>query len=164
MSDKQVKPSNHGGARPGAGRKPLPKSQQARMVVKQLVDGYLPQVGGWLSQVANGLPKLNENGEPLRDSNGSIIYVTKPDPKSAVGLTLELAEFVLPKLQRSDVQVAARIEQSNYDVSKMSNEELARQVFEALGIQPFGQQQEEAIEVEFEEVERVPEWLKNATD
>ena len=134
-------------------------TSQARRFIGEFVTEHSEHLGEWVTRVAHGIPKVDSNGKIIRDADDAIVWVVRPAPGDAVKLVSDLAEFVLPKLSRSDVQMAARVEQSVFDPNAMSNEQLAAQVFEALGIQPFGQQQE-PVDVEFEEVERVPEWLK----
>ena len=80
----------------------------------------------WITQVAEGIkepePVLDENGAPSFDEDGNPKvewnWLIRPDPHGAMKLAMEAAEFVRPKLARTEhvgenggaVQVKATIE------------------------------------------------------
>lgn len=117
-SEKPVETSSgtvarRGGARPGAGRKPDAQSRTTRAsreAIAAFVHQNIPRLNGWLEQVANGLPKLDREGEPLRDDKGSVVWVVKPDAMGAVKIVSDIMDYHLPRLQRSDVTVLAQVE------------------------------------------------------
>jgi hypothetical protein len=90
----------------------------------------LPRLDSWLQQVANGLPKLNAQGEPLRDSEGSIIFVVRPDPQAAIKCVADICEYHIPKLSRAEV--SATVE--NLPVDQRSTAQLQREILERLGL------------------------------
>lgn len=69
------------------------------------VEQNLPRLDCWMQQVANGIPKVDMNCEPIRDTNGSVVYLVKPDPATAIKLVADICEYHLPKLSRQDVQL-----------------------------------------------------------
>ena len=123
-----------------------------------MLDRNMPSVEGWLHSVADGLPKLNKEGEPLRDSQGSVVYVVKPDRVGAIKLLIDMADYVIPRLQRSDVAMVAKVETS-FNPSTATAEQLQNKLLESLGlIQPA-----DIIDVEPVEVvpANPPDWLKS---
>lgn len=130
----------------------------ARKAIAEFVESNIPRFNGWLEQVAGGIPQYDKDGVVQLDSKGCPIWLVKPDPATAMKLVGDLTEYHLPKLSRADVQVAAKVE-SVRTVENMTNEELAAAILEGIW-----QQQQEPVDVEFEEVERVPEWLENPTN
>jgi hypothetical protein len=134
--------------RKGRVGRPTVSTAKIRNALQNLVDGQLGNIDSWLNQVANGTPKVNQDGEPIRDNQGSLVFVVRPDPASAVKIISDLAEYVVPKLSRSDVAVVAKVETVN-DLNSMSTLELQHRLLVALG-----------IGAEVVEVEKVPEFLQ----
>lgn len=96
---------NFRGKRPeGAGRQKGSKnkvSQEFKAIVQDLIDENADNVKLWLSRVANGVPgeyQTNEDG--LRET---VRYPVVADPAKAVDLISKLAEYVAPKLTRTEV-------------------------------------------------------------
>ena len=69
----------------------------ARAAIADFVDGNAHRLVGWLDQVANGLPKLDDNGEPLPGE-----YQLRPDPAKAFDLFQSVIEYHIPKLARTE--------------------------------------------------------------
>ena len=109
---------------------------RARNAIAELVNENVDTLGDLLLRVANGLPKLDANGEVLRDADGSVRWVCKPAPADAVKLISDLSEFVIPKLSRSDLTVASQVEHNHgaVDVRSLSTDELKRMVLRSAGI------------------------------
>ena len=145
-----------------------PKNRQKRATVttarvrsslQNLVDGQLENIGKWMKQTAEGVPKVDANGNVIRDNQGSVVFVNRPDPAAAVKLVSELAEYVVPKLSRADVAVAARVEH-DFDPKTASTEQLQQRLLESLGlIQPADEGA--IIDVTPEPVPVTPDWLKS---
>jgi hypothetical protein len=107
----------------------------ARRAIAEFVESNAPRFNSWLERVADGIPKRDQDGRPIRDGQGSIVYVVKPDPAQAIKLVGELTEYHLPKLSRSEQSVAMQIEQhGEFDPSRLSTEELQRRLLVALGM------------------------------
>ena len=104
----------------------------ARRAIADFVETNIPRFNGWLENVADGIPKRDQNGRPLIDSQGSVVYVVKPDPAQALKLVADICEFHLPKLSRSEATVVAKVEAT--DPSQMSTPELQRQLMIKLGL------------------------------
>lgn len=102
----EAKVSKRGGSRDGAGRPVGAYSRttkEARAAISTFVEGNLPKLQGWLSQVAAGLVKVDSNGEPVLDAQDSVVFVIKPDPAQAIKLVADICEYHLPKLSRAEV-------------------------------------------------------------
>lgn len=128
----------------------------ARRAIADFVESNAPRLNGWLERVADGIPKRDADGKKIVDNQGSVVYVVKPDPATALKLVGDLCEYHLPKLSRSDVAMVAKIEHST-DVSQMNARELEARLLVALGLNEGN-----IVDVEHVMVEAVPdaEWLK----
>lgn len=133
-------------------------TSQARRHIAEFITDNSEHLGEWLQRVAYGIPKTNAEGEILRDVDGSIIYVVKPDPFSAIKAVSDLAEYHLPRLTRQDIAVAARVEHQHLEPGQMNANQLQAELFRSLGI---GQQpiEGEIIDVTPEPADQ-PDWLK----
>lgn len=85
-----------------------------RSAMAELAHGNIENVHGWLQQVATGVPATES-------SPG-----TRPDPKSAVELFMQLAEYSLPKLKA----VAIDVRSSDGSVKQLSVSDLEKIVSE----------------------------------
>jgi len=86
--------------RKGAGRpsgSPNKATSDARIAIASFVDGNAYRLSGWLDQVANGVRKKDENGEPTDE------YVIPPNPAKAFDLFQSVVEYHIPKLARTEV-------------------------------------------------------------
>jgi len=84
-----------GGRAPGT---PNKVTVEFRQTVRQLLEDNSANVGKWLSQVANGVPVLGEDGKPIPGK-----WVVEPDPDKALQRLTGLAEYSAPKLARTEV-------------------------------------------------------------
>ena len=86
---------------PGSGRTagtPNRATVEFRQTVRQLLEDNSANVGKWLSQVANGVPVLGEDGKPIPGK-----WVVEPDPDKALQRLTGLAEYSAPKLARTEL-------------------------------------------------------------
>lgn len=148
-----------GGARPGAGRKTDLSIKTAREAVALFVQSNIPRLNGWLEQVACGLPKVDRNGDPLRDDKGSVIFVVKPDPMGAIKCVESIADFYLPRLSRQESHVIAQVENAASipmveRVSRMSTAEIKALLAQSVEDVPHRT-------IEQIEQEPLPDWLKS---
>lgn len=135
-----------------SGRKPgVPNrtTRQSRQAIAMFIEQNIPRLDGWLQQVAEGIPKLDMNGEPLRDQQGSIVFVVRPAPIAAIKAISDIADFHLPRLVRSDVQSVHHIEGAALNVDQMTSEQLRRLIADRTGITIEG----ETV------VEPLPDWI-----
>jgi hypothetical protein len=129
-----------------------------RQALVEFINGNIPRLNMLLDQVEKGLPKIDKSGEYLRDKDGSIIYVVKPDPLSTINAISTLAEFVLPKLSRQDVNMTAQV--SNVDlIGQMSPQAQMLANMNPDQIASF-LRGETAKVIEGEVVEPLPEFLR----
>ena len=95
----------------------------ARRSIAMFVEKNVPRFTGWLDKVANGIPKVDKEGNTLRDNAGSVIYLIKPDPLGALKIVGDLTEYHLPKLVRQDVQLTGTV--AHLDGSELTAAQLA---------------------------------------
>ena len=94
MAEKQSN-SGLGGKREGAGRKPgVPNkaTQEARELVKRILDNNLPNIESWILSTAEGI---------FDDQTGK--YIVQPNPAKACEIVQNLVEYSVPKLARTEV-------------------------------------------------------------
>lgn len=90
-------------------RKKYPKmdlresTRSTRDALAKFVGKNIPRFGKWIEQVADGVPKTDSDGEPIRDDKGSVVYLVRPDPATAIKLVADICEYHLPKLSRAEV-------------------------------------------------------------
>lgn len=89
-----------------------------RSAMAELAHGNIEKVHEWLQQVATGVTGT--------DSEGRTITLTRPDPKSAIELFMQLAEYSLPKLKA----VAIDVRSSDGSVKQLSVSDLEKIVSE----------------------------------
>ena len=113
----------------------------------------------WLQQTAYGIPKVDAEGQLLRDAAGSVIWVNKPNPEAAIKAFSDICEYHIPKLSRADVAVVGRVEHRHLRPEEMDANQLQRALLEQFGLmqQPEG----DVIDVEAVPVPaNQPDWLK----
>lgn len=104
----------------------------ARRAIAEFVEDNADNLSNWLHSVAHGIPKTGKDGELLRDPQGSIIYVSKPDPAAAIAALGNLMEYHLPRLSRAEVSAVVAHEQ--VDVASMTSAEINRRIMQAMGV------------------------------
>lgn len=134
--------------------------RKARDAITRLAETGGPQMLGWLQDAANGIPKRDLKGEPLRDANGSIMWLVKPDPLGAFKAMADVMDYHLPRLTRQDVAVAARVEHREFDPATANSEQLQQALLEQFGLLQQQPVEGEIIDVTPEPVPVVPDWLK----
>jgi len=76
-------------------------TKEFKAIVQDLIDENQDNVKLWLSRVANGVPgEYQTNADGLRET---VRYPVVADPARAVDLISKLAEYVAPKLTRTEV-------------------------------------------------------------
>ena len=91
MSDKiskSVDNLNRNGRPKGATNK---ATQEARELVKNILDANLPKIQSWLELTANG----------IQDDEGK--YLVMPNPAKACDIVQNLIEYSVPKLSRAEM-------------------------------------------------------------
>jgi len=74
---------------------PNKATTEARQAIASFVDGNAHRLTGWLDQVAEGIPKDDEEGG----------YWVKPDPAKAFDMFQSVVEYHIPKLARTEAVV-----------------------------------------------------------
>jgi hypothetical protein len=85
---------NAGKGRRKGSRNRLP--QEAREVLTAAIKSLSPNLEDWIRSVADG----KRAKDPLM---GNMVWERRPDPGLAASLTLQLAEYSVPKLARTEV-------------------------------------------------------------
>ena len=71
----------------------------------------------------------------MKASNGSTVWVVRPDPATALKITTDICEYHLPKLSRADVAVVAQVEHlHDLPIEQVPSAELRRRLLESLGM------------------------------
>jgi hypothetical protein len=78
----------------------------ARTAIGDFVNDNADNLSEWLNRVAQGVPKITEDGKLIREADGSIAYLVKPDAATAIKIVSDICEYHLPKLSRQDVSVS----------------------------------------------------------
>ena len=78
-----------GGRAPGT---PNKATLEAKQAIASFVDGNAHRLTGWLDQVADGIPKTDEDG-----------YWVQPNPAKAFELFQSVVEYHIPKLARTEL-------------------------------------------------------------
>jgi hypothetical protein len=97
---KNLKPGGVKGVRQG-GRKPgVPNkaTTEFRQTVRQLLEDNSANVGKWLTEVATGVPVVDDKGKPVPGK-----WIVPPDPDKALQRLTGLAEYAAPKLARTEL-------------------------------------------------------------
>jgi hypothetical protein len=72
-----------------------------------VLDSNAENFGRWLASVAEGEkePVTDRDGEPILDKSGApeFTWLRKPDPGLAVKLAMDMAEYHIPKLARTEI-------------------------------------------------------------
>jgi len=144
--------SNHSVGRPKGSRNR--NVVNARRAIADFVESSIPRFNSWLDEIASGIPKRDSQGRPLSDSQGSIVYLVKPDPATAMKLVADICEYHLPKLSRSEQSVVAKVEMGPVDLASLSTEDLKLYILRQAGIDSM------TIDVEPVSVPIASDWLK----
>ena len=80
-----------------------------RKAIANFVEMNIPKFNGWLEQIALGIPKVNQEGKPIMDEHGAVVWTVKPSPLDAMKIVADVAEYHLPKLSRQDVQISGAV-------------------------------------------------------
>lgn len=71
---------------------PNKATMEARQAIASFVDGNAHRLTGWLDQVANGIPKPDDDG-----------YFIYPNPSKAFEMFQSVVEYHIPKLARQEL-------------------------------------------------------------
>jgi hypothetical protein len=98
--------ANNNSKRMGSGRPPgaLNKTtREARAAIAEFVDGNAHRLQDWLDRVANGVQRLDAEGNPMFDDEGNPQWLVPPNPEKAFNLFQSVVEYHVPKLARSEM-------------------------------------------------------------
>lgn len=76
---------------------PNKATADARAAIARFVDDNADRLQAWLDEIAAGVPKLDEDGNPKPGE-----YVTAPNPLRAFEMFQSVIEYHVPKLARTE--------------------------------------------------------------
>ena len=101
--------SKIGKGKPGPGRpkgRPNNATLGLREVIARILEGNAENLGLWLTSIAEGEkePRMRD-GKPVLDERGNPVMKWRraPDPGYALRLALDMAEYHMPKLARTEL-------------------------------------------------------------
>lgn len=126
----------------------------ARKAIAEFIESNIPRFSGWLEQIAGGIPVYDQHGVPLLDSKGSIVWLVKPDPATAMKLVADVCEYHLPRLSRATVEATVQVDHVDiHNLSALPLEQLKAMAIERMG--PIM----DIVDVELVEPAALPAWL-----
>lgn len=78
--------------------KPNKATADARAAIGRFVDGNAHRLQEWLDDIAEGMPELDETGEPVPGK-----FLKEPNPRMAFDMFQSVVEYHVPKLQRTEL-------------------------------------------------------------
>lgn len=95
------------GRKPGSGGRPagVPNkaTRDARLAIAAFVDENADRMQEWLDKVANGVPRLDGDGNQRHDDDGEPMWLVPPNPEKAFAMLRDVVEYHVPKLARSEM-------------------------------------------------------------
>ena len=99
MENKQLKNIKGAGRPVGS---PNKSTSMAREAIAKFVETNAPKMEKWLSQVAEGKPKIDKEGNQIY-KDGEPVYKIEPNPLKAFEMLQTVMEYHVPKLARTEV-------------------------------------------------------------
>ena len=117
------------GRPPGSGRAPgVPNkaTRDARLAIAAFVDNNADRMQEWLDKVAQGVPRVDGDGNPRYDDEGEPMWLVPPNPEKAFAMLRDVVEYHVPKLARSEMTGAngGPISVAAIDMKGLSDTEL----------------------------------------
>lgn len=85
---------------------PNKATKDVREAIAKLLSDNTDNFGQWLAAVAQGEKefRFDDEGKPLTDDKGAQLFdwTRRPEPGSALKLAMDMAEFHIPKLARTE--------------------------------------------------------------
>jgi len=117
------------GRPPGSGRAPgVPNkaTRDARLAIAAFVDDNAGRMQEWLDKVAQGVPRVDGDGNQRYDDEGEPMWLVPPNPEKAFAMLRDVVEYHVPKLARSEMTGAngGPISVAAIDMKGLSDTEL----------------------------------------
>lgn len=117
------------GRPPGSGRAPgVPNkaTRDARLAIAAFVDDNAGRMQEWLDKVAQGVPRVDAEGNQRHDDEGEPMWLVAPNPEKAFAMLRDVVEYHVPKLARSEMTGAngGPISVAAIDMKGLSDTEL----------------------------------------
>lgn len=117
------------GRPPGSGRAPgVPNkaTRDARLAIAAFVDNNADRMQEWLDKVAQGVPRVDGDGNQRYDDEGEPMWLVPPNPEKAFAMLRDVVEYHVPKLARSEMTGAngGPISVAAIDMKGLSDTEL----------------------------------------
>ena len=114
----------------GSGRQPGTTNKttaEARAAIAAFVDNNSNRLQDWLDQVAEGVPRLDKNGNKAYNGDGEQVWLVAPNPEKAYNMFQSVIEYHVPKLARTEISGTpggAPLLAASVDLKGLSNAEL----------------------------------------
>lgn len=94
------RPPGSGGRPPGV---PNKATRDARLAIAAFVDNNADRMQEWLDKVAQGVPRVDGDGNQRYDDDGEPLWLVPPNPEKAFAMLRDVVEYHVPKLARSEM-------------------------------------------------------------
>ena len=117
------RPPGSGGRPPGV---PNKATRDARLAIAAFVDNNADRMQEWLDKVAQGVPRVDGDGNQRYDEDGEPLWLVPPNPEKAFAMLRDVVEYHVPKLARSEMTGAngGPISVAAIDMKGLSDTEL----------------------------------------
>lgn len=117
------RPPGSGGRPPGV---PNKATRDARLAIAAFVDDNAGRMQEWLDKVAQGVPRVDAEGNQRHDDEGEPMWLVAPNPEKAFAMLRDVVEYHVPKLARSEMTGAngGPISVAAIDMKGLSDTEL----------------------------------------
>ena len=105
---------------------PNKATRDARLAIAAFVDDNAGRMQEWLDKVAQGVPRVDAEGNQRYDDEGEPMWLVAPNPEKAFAMLRDVVEYHVPKLARSEMTGAngGPISVAAIDMKGLSDTEL----------------------------------------
>jgi hypothetical protein len=82
---------------------PNKATADARAAIKSFVEKNTPRMQKWLDSIADGIPRLDKDGNQIYDKDGLPMWEVRPNPDRAFSMVNSVLEYHVPKLAKQEL-------------------------------------------------------------